>query len=94
MGELYFFVTFLTTVVIIVTILIKSIRKKSIVRNLKILSTVIVLYLISWTVSYLRSGIRPVDFGEDICFDDWCATVSSFERLSKLLDNFLCSQSE
>jgi hypothetical protein len=84
MGELYFFITFLSTVVLIVTTLIKSIRKKSIARNLKILSTLIVLYLLLWTVSYFRSGIRTVDFGEDICFDDWCATVTSFERLSKI----------
>ena len=84
MGELYFLFTFLSTVILLITILIKSIRKKSIARNLKILLTVIVLYLLSWTISYFGSGTRPVDFGENICFDDWCATVTSFERLSKI----------
>ena len=84
MHELYFLVTFLTTVVLIITILIKSIRKKSIAKSLKTLSVVTILYLLLWSVSYFTSKLKPINLGEDICFDDWCATITSFERLENI----------
>ena len=84
MLELYFIVTLLLTTALVFTILLQFIRKKSITKYLKILSSTLFIYILLWTVFYFKIEIQPITFGEDICFDDWCATITSFDRLENL----------
>ncbi len=84
MKELYFFVTLLLTTALVFTILLQIFRKKSITKSLKILSYTIFIYILLWTVFYFKSEIQPVNYGEDICFDDWCATITSFDKIENL----------
>jgi len=84
MQELYFIATLLLTLFLVITILLKIIRKKPVYQSLKTLSFIIIIYMLVWVISYSTRAIKPVNFVEDICFDDWCATISSFERLTNI----------
>jgi hypothetical protein len=45
-------------------------------------------YCLIWTILYTISSDKPIPFGTDVRFDDWCATVTSFERLENGLPEF------
>jgi hypothetical protein len=37
-------------------------------------------YGLLWTIFYFKSADIAVPFGTDVCFDDWCATITQAER--------------
>lgn len=84
MQELIFFVSLFTVMFLVVIILLKFATKKSAVGTIKALATIVFLYFLLWTVSSSNREINVVNFGEDICFDDWCATFTSFEILTAI----------
>ena len=84
MQELYFLITLLAIIILIIIIFLKLLRGKAINKALSILSLFIISYSLLWAIFYIKTEIQPVNFGEDICFDDWCATITSFEKLTKI----------
>ena len=84
MQALYFCATILTILILVIGIVIGLIRKKSVSKAVKILRSVIFTYVLLWIVFYYKRGVTATNFGEDICFDDWCATVISYEKLEKI----------
>lgn len=81
MKELYFVATIITAIVLAIQILRKYFRNKPFSKHLKIFLVVLFTYFFLWTVSYFKSELKPISFGEDICFDDWCATVTSINKI-------------
>ncbi|MEI6142693.1 MAG: hypothetical protein WCP85_25690 [Mariniphaga sp.] len=81
-------IIFLATVIAIfyyfIKLTIKIIKQKQIFAELRILTIIISIYSIIWCFSYLLSGDKMVSLGTDICFDDWCATITNTERSEAL----------
>ena len=77
---LIFFGTIVTLLIFIVRLILKISKRRSIVSTLKTLIIIIVSYSILWTFFYLISTTKAVPLGTDICFDDWCATITKIER--------------
>ena len=53
-------------------------------RTAKLLIIVVLSYTFLWSFFYYVSNDKPVSLGTDVCFDDWCATVTGFERPTSL----------
>ena len=84
MGTLIFIATILTIIILTIRILIKSVRRKSILTSVRLLAIVLLIYCVLWTIFYYISSTKAISLGTDICFDDWCATVTKIERLPTL----------
>jgi hypothetical protein len=41
-------------------------------------------YALLWVLFYFFSSYESVPAGTDICFDDWCATITAFEKSNTL----------
>jgi hypothetical protein len=86
MPTLIFLITAILVFVFGLRLFIKLFRRKKATGELKTLTVVILSYAILWCISYFTSAKKTVALGTDICFDDWCATVTSTEQ-QKVLGN-------
>lgn len=86
MQTLYFLASILTILVLGGRIVIKLIRKRPISKTIKILLTVVLTYILIWAIFYFKSGLSSNNFGQDVCFDDWCATVLSYDKTDRIVD--------
>ena len=80
MTALIFFGTIIAIVVFLVRLIMKVVKHKNIASTFKTLVIIVLSYLVLWGIFYFISSVTIVPFGTDICFDDWCATVTKFER--------------
>ena len=80
MTTLVFFVTIMTIIILTIKTIIKAIKHKSILTSVRLLAAVILTYVVLWTIFYFISSNKTISLGTDICFDDWCATVTKIER--------------
>jgi len=81
MNSLIFLLTALTLLILVVTIISRGIRRKPLKQPLKITGIIIVTYGLLWSLCFVLRKDTVVPFGTDICFDDWCATVTGVEKL-------------
>ena len=86
MSTLLFLVTFLALVVILVRAVVWGVRRKPVIPSLGLAGIVIAAYALFWAVLYVKSSDRTVPLGTDVCFDDWCATVTGVENPARLGD--------
>jgi hypothetical protein len=84
MATLIFLATIITIFILVIKVIIKVFRKKSSISTIRTLAIVILTYSLLWTLFYFKSTNNPVQLGTDICFDDWCATVTKVEKLKSL----------
>lgn len=84
MQTLYFLATILAILILVIIILVKLIRKKPISKTCRTLLVVFFLYVLLWTIFYFKASNQTVPLATDICFDDWCATVTSYEKTEKI----------
>lgn len=84
MATLIFFLTIIAIIVFTIRIVIKLIKHKSIKGALRVLAIVIAAYSLLWIFFYFKSSEIIVPPGTDICFDDWCATITKVERMEAL----------
>ena len=84
MATIIFFATVITLVVLLIRSIIKLLRGKPMARTAKLLIIVVLSYTFLWSFFYYVSNDKPVSLGTDVCFDDWCATVTGFERPTSL----------
>jgi hypothetical protein len=84
MKELVFILTLIIVIVLFVRLIVLLIRRKFTRKDIRLLSIIILTYTVIWLVFKFTVNYRPVPFGTDICFDDWCATVTSFEKTDSL----------
>lgn len=81
MTTLLFLITLVTLSVLLITTLIAAFRRRPTRR--KVISMIFILggYGILWVFCYMQEKLVEVPLGTDICFDDWCATVTKVDRL-------------
>jgi hypothetical protein len=80
MTTLIFFGTIITLLIFLIRLIIKVINHKTIASTFRTLAIIILSYSILWGIFYFISSDNVVPFGTNICFDDWCATVTKIER--------------
>jgi len=80
MTALIFFGTIITLLIFLIRLIIKVIKHKTITSIFRTLVIIVLSYSGLWGIFYFISSDKVVPFGTDICFDDWCATVTKVER--------------
>jgi hypothetical protein len=80
MATLIFLATIFAIIILTIGIIIKVVRRKSISTSVWFLVTIFLFYGILWTISFFISSNKAISLGTDICFDDWCVTVTKIER--------------
>jgi hypothetical protein len=80
MATLLFLLTFLSVLVLFITLIAKALRNKPIKRTLKAIAFIIGAYSFLWFIFYVKSNYLVVPLGTDVCFDDWCATVVKIDK--------------
>ncbi len=86
MATLVFFLTFIAIIVFTIQIIIKLFKHKSIKNSLRLLIIIIAAYSLLWIFFYFNSAEIIVPLGTDVCFDDWCATITKAEQVKILRD--------
>jgi hypothetical protein len=84
MKELVFILTLIIVIVLFVRLIVLLVRRKFARKDILLPSIIILTYTVIWLVFKFTVNYSPVPFGTDICFDDWCATVTSFEKTDSL----------
>lgn len=82
MAGLLFFLTLITLVILLITTLISAIKRKPVKRKLLSMILIIGVYGFAWLCFFWTAKLVAVTFGTNICFDDWCATVTGADRLA------------
>ncbi len=80
MNTLLFLAMFAALVVILVRAGVRGVRRKPVIPSLRLAGILIAAYGLLWGILYARSAERQVPLGTDVCFDDWCATVTGVEN--------------
>jgi hypothetical protein len=83
MTALIFILTILSILVLLVVAVIRLIRRKPCRLILRTILIIVLSYSVCWTIFYFSQKDIPVAQGTNLCFDDWCATVTEYEFLSK-----------
>lgn len=80
MTTLIFLGTIIALLIFLVRLIMKAIKRENIVSTFRAVVIIVLSYSVLWGFFYFISSDKVVPFGTDICFDDWCATVTKFER--------------
>ncbi len=86
MATLVFLLTLIAIIVFSIQIFIKLFKHKSIKNSLRLLIIIMAAYSLLWIFFYFKSAEIIVPLGTDICFDDWCATITKVENMKALGD--------
>ena len=84
MATIVFLLTLMAIIVFTIRIIAQLSKRKSIKSSLRLLVMVIAIYSLLWMFFYLKSSEIIVPLGTDICFDDWCATITKAEQMKNL----------
>lgn len=80
MATLIFLLTIITLFILVIIIIIKIINRKSNIAVFRAMAIVISSYCLLWAVFYFKSTNKPVPTGTDICFDDWCVSLTKVDQ--------------
>ena len=80
MATLIFLFTILAIIFLLMRIVIRAIQHKNTVTSFRLLGSILFVYTLLWTIFYFKSSDKEASLGTDICFDDWCATVTKIEK--------------
>src|SRR4051812_14930741 len=80
MASLLFILTFLFLIALFVIVIIRAIRKRPITSTVKTLGYTIGAYAMVWLIFYIIRSKNVIPLNTDICFDDWCATVTQIDH--------------
>lgn len=84
MPTLLFLVTVLILLGSLAIILIRLIQKRNTRKVIKLFSITLGSYLTLWLTFYFMKKDIQIQLAENICFDDWCATLTKAELLDSL----------
>lgn len=88
MTALIFFCTIVAILYLLISVVIKAIRHRRIMPGIRTIIIIIGSYFTLWVIFYFLRQDKSVTLGTDICFDDWCATITKIERPKSLaIDN-------
>jgi len=76
MASLIFIAVFLTVFILFIRIIVKIFKHKSSAGTLRTIAVILFCYGLLWVIFYFKSTEMVVPFGTDVCFDDWCATIT------------------
>jgi hypothetical protein len=85
-STILFLLTFLALIVLLGRALVRAVRRKPVTPTLRLTGIVIAAYALLWGVFSMISSDRTVPLGSDVCFDDWCASVTGAENPALLGD--------
>lgn len=82
MSGLIFLAALLAMIVLIIITIIAFIKRRPLKIKLLTMAAIIVGYVLAWLFCFTQAKLVNVPMGTDICFDDWCATVTKADRLT------------
>ena len=80
MATLIFLGTLISLIIYLVKIILRLLNHRPIRSLIRTVFIIIISYCLIWIVFYSISSDKPIPLGTNVCFDDWCATVTSFEH--------------
>jgi hypothetical protein len=80
MATLIFLLTLLSLVVLLIINIIKAIQRKPVKSTRKKLAVLVGAYFVGWAIFYSLAKPIVVPLATDVCFDDWCATITRIEK--------------
>jgi hypothetical protein len=88
MASLIFLLSILSLLVLIIILILKASRGRPLIATFKKIGWLIAGYTVAWIVFRILWIQVPVPFGTDICFDDWCATITGYESGATIQKQF------
>lgn len=79
MATLLFLAVALALTGFLIKLIWQLARRKRIRATVRWITVIVISYSLCWVIAYLISADEEVPLGTHICFDDWCATVTSIE---------------
>jgi hypothetical protein len=79
MATLVFLLTTIVLVILGPMALIKAAQRKRVKRELFTIIFLVSFYALIWLFFYIDSKYVTVPLGTDVCFDDWCASVTKID---------------
>jgi hypothetical protein len=92
MGTLIFLGIVIAILIFIIRIIVKLIQHKSITTILRTAAIILVIYSVLWIIYYFSGSYKTIPLGTEICFDDWCATVTKIDNPPSLATGNDCIQ--
>jgi hypothetical protein len=89
MSTLIFVSTFFTLLSLFIKTFFNLYKRKPIWQLIKFILALICFYTVGWFLFYITSTNIPVPMGTNICFDDWCATVTQIEKQQNTNTQFI-----
>ena len=86
MTTLIFLTTLIALLALFIRLIIRLFQKRSVLPALRTIGIIALSYTLLWLFFYFYSSFQTVPAGRDICFDDWCATITAFEKLDSLVN--------
>jgi hypothetical protein len=80
MSSLIFITSSITVFILLIRLIIVLIKHKSIAATLRLIAIIVFGYAFIWIIFYFKSTEIAVPFGTNVCFDDWCATITHADR--------------
>ena len=80
MNTLIFIGTLISLTIYLIKIILRLLKHGPIGSLLKSALIIMFSYCLIWILFYSISSDRPIPFGTDVCFDDWCATITTVEH--------------
>ncbi|HEV7230735.1 MAG TPA: hypothetical protein VGO45_05370 [Bacteroidia bacterium] len=84
MASILFLITLAAVFILLIRMIRNTLTGRQVVPSLKLLAIILGSYGLLWLLAYSAQKDKPVPFGTDICFDDWCATVLKVEKTASL----------
>lgn len=84
MTSLIFIATIFSVFLLIIRIFYLLIINKKTNSTYRYLAIILFSYCFLWVIFYYKSREIIVPLGTDVCFDDWCATISKIEKLHSI----------
>jgi len=80
MAALIFLASIIALLTFSIRLAIKLFKRKAIRSTVIAMSIITFSYCFGWFAFYFLSKDKPLPFGADVCFDDWCSTISNVEK--------------
>jgi hypothetical protein len=84
MGTIIFLGIVITILILIIRVVVKLIQHKSIASIMRTVAIVMGCYIVLWIIYYFSSSFKIIPLGSEICFDDWCSTVTKIDNPASL----------
>ncbi len=88
MATLFFLLSVLLLLVLSILFFVRLMRHKPVKAILIKAVALIICYTLIWMICWFRRADTSVSLGTDICFDDWCASITGVEKGPDIQNEF------